>query len=382
MGTSTVALAIAAALAVLFALVAFLVVRARNRAELRTQSVLWRISQGMESISTELGRASAGLRPDLGGEVALPMTLDLADGLRRVASVAAALPGMTGGAARVDLLDGSAVVNAVGILSGATGLETTIEPPDQSDWRTATVTWRHAPGVGGAGQIQTGVIAPVVAGRQRIGLIGAYTTAPEIAPDIVEAVAALASSAAPGLAAAREHEALKELVRTDPLTGMLNRRGLDEDLSREVARAIRTGAPLSILMLDLDHFSRANKVTHAHGDEVLREFSRVVREACRESDIPCRRGGEEFTVILPDTTCAAALRVDARIRALVTATDFPHLGRLTYSSGITMLRDADDAAELDRRASELVNHVKANGRDNVAHDCAELTPPSGPPAGP
>jgi diguanylate cyclase (GGDEF)-like protein len=370
MGTSTVALAVAFAAVLAFALVAWVSVRARNRAEEGTRAVLLRISDGMESVSAGLASVvDQATTPS--SEVAFPVTLDLTEGLRRVAAVAATLPGMTAGAARIDLVDGSVAVNAVGIVSGSTGLETAPDPPDRHAWRSATIEWSQEASVTGTASVQRGVIVPVWHNRERIGLVGAYTTGPLIAPDVLEAVVALADSAAPGLAAAREHEALKELVRTDPLTGMLNRRGLDEDLTREVARATRTGAPLSVLMLDLDDFSRANKSTHAHGDDVLREFGRVIREACRETDIPCRRGGEEFTVILPDTECSAALRVDARIRALVSATEFPHLGRLTYSSGVTMLREGDDAVTVDERASELVNLVKRRGKDNVAHDCGE-----------
>jgi diguanylate cyclase len=213
------------------------------------------------------------------------------------------------------------------------------------------------------------VVAPVLHNGERIGLVAAYTSGAVVEPEIAEAVHMLAETAAPALGAAREHEAVKRLIRTDPLTGMLNRRGLDEELAREIARAVRTGAPLSLLMLDLDDFKRVNATNFVHGDEVLREVARIIREACRETDIPCRRGGEEFTVILPDTPCAAALRVDARIRALFQVTELPHIGRLTYSAGITALRQGDDPDAIDRRASELVNDVKRSGKNDVRHDC-------------
>lgn len=373
MGTSTVALTVALAAVLAFGLVAWLAVRARNRAEERTQDALRRISDGMESLSLGLGAVVERAQLE-STEVAFPITLDLSEGLRRVAAVAASLPGMTAGAARIDRIDGSVALNAVGIATGATGLESAPDPPDRHTWRSAQIEWSQSAETPGVETLRRGVIVPIVNDHERIGLVGAYTTGPLVAPDVVEAIVALARSAAPGLAAAREHEALKELVRTDPLTGMLNRRGFDEDLAREVARAARTAAPLSVLMIDLDDFSRVNKITHAHGDDVLREFSRVVREACRETDIPCRRGGEEFTVILPDTTCSAALRVDARIRALSSTTDFPHVGRMTYSSGVTTMREGDDHLAIDERASELVNRVKRAGKDNVAHDCGEALP--------
>ena len=213
------------------------------------------------------------------------------------------------------------------------------------------------------------MIVPVRHNGIRIGFVGAYSTTPAVPTDVVEAVFALAVSAAPGLAAAREHEAVKELVRTDPLTDLRNVRGLREDLTREVARATRMGSPLSLLMLDLDDFSEVNKVNHTVGDDVLREFARVLIEACRETDIPCRRGGDEFTIILPETGCGAALRVEARIRALTSTTDFPHIGSLTYSAGVTTLRDGDTSESLDQRASSLVNLIKRGSKANVTHDC-------------
>lgn len=372
MGEAAVALVVAAAATLVFALVAGLAVRARNRSDVRTQDALRRISDGVQSLSSSLdGIRETGTVLDT--RAVFPVTLDLEEALRRAASVAAALPGMTAGAARVDRVDGTTAMQTVGLSTGATGLESAPDSPDRLPWRLAIVEWARDTAAG-TRPLQRAVIAPVVHNGERIGLIGAYTSAAAVDPEVAEAVAALADSAAPAFGAAREHEAVKQLVRTDPLTGMLNRRGLDEELAREIARTVRTAAPLSILMLDLDDFKRVNATNFVHGDEVLRELARIIREACRETDIPCRRGGEEFTVILPDTECAAALRVDARIRALVQVTDLPHIGRLTYSAGITAFREGDDSLSLDRRASELVNIVKQRGKNDVAHDCAGPDP--------
>ncbi|MGL6279183.1 MAG: GGDEF domain-containing protein, partial [Gaiella sp.] len=229
-------------------------------------------------------------------------------------------------------------------------------------------------------------------GGRRIGLIAAYTSTTSVADDVAETVVALAASAAPALHAAREHQAVAELVRTDPLTGLLNRRGgVDDALPREIARARRSGAPLSVLMIDLDDFKTVNAVNYSHGDDVLQEFARVVVEACRESDIPCRRGGEEFLVILPDTECTDALRLEKRLRALVSATEFSHVGALTYSAGVTALAPDDDERTIDTRASGLVNDAKRAGKNTIRHDCATVTtpppapvetPPQPPPAAP
>ena len=102
---------------------------------------------------------------------------------------------------------------------------------------------------------------------------------------------------------------------------------------------------------------------------VLREFSRALEEACRATDMLCRRGGDEFLLLLPDTPCLEALRLEARVRAVVTTTDFSNISRLTYSAGITSYRPGDSIDDLDRRASMLVNEVKSAGRNGMRHDC-------------
>jgi diguanylate cyclase (GGDEF)-like protein len=385
MGTILAVVVVAGATAGVLALGAGMAVRARNASDTRTREALRRIGDGVEALSFGLGAVVDSARADaqeLGRSVGI--TLDLDEALRRTAAAAAALPGMQAGAARVLKLDGSASQQAVGLISGRTGLEGAVEPPDLTPWDSAIITWQRQPGPGHVSALQAGIVAPVIHEGVRIGLLAAYCSEVSYPYEgSVDQLGALAAEAAPALAAAREHEAVRELVRTDPLTGLLNRRGLDEALNREIARASRTGSPLSVLMLDLDDFRAVNKVTYAHGDDVLREFARVLEDACRTTDVLCRRGGEEFLLILTDTPCYEALRLDSRIRALVSTTEFSHIGAVRYSSGITSLRPDDDITEIDKRASQLVNIVKAAGKNGVRHDCdADAYPPVAPPGPP
>ncbi len=378
MGTLTAVVIVAVATIVL-ALIAWLFTRAARRSGEGTEGAIREVATTLGWISSDLAeiaqRAATGPDP-----LAFPVTLDVEDALRKVAAVAAALPGMTAGAARLDQIDGSVMTRTVGIAAGASGLESYPDPPDRVTWRRAIVEWSHESGQPGREPIRLSVVAPIAQAGRRIGLVAAYTSAAGVPDEVAETVVALAASAAPALQAAREHQAVTELVRTDPLTGLLNRRGgVDEELPREIARARRSGAPLSVLMLDLDNFREVNRVNYAHGDDVLQEFARVVVEACRESDIPCRRGGEEFLVILPDTECADALRLERRLRALVSTTDFSHVGTLTYSAGITALRPDDDARSVDERASALVNDAKRAGKDTSRDDCGTMPPVSSPP---
>src|SRR6185369_7647854 len=106
-----------------------------------------------------------------------------------------------------------------------------------------------------------------------------------------------------------------EMAVTDGLTGLHNRRYLERHLTALVQQATARQKPLSVLMLDIDHFKQINDTYgHAAGDEVLREFSRRVRKAVRGIDLACRLGGEEFVIAMPDTDGALAVLVGERIR--------------------------------------------------------------------
>lgn len=123
-------------------------------------------------------------------------------------------------------------------------------------------------------------------------------------------------------------DALQALLRRDPLTGLGNRLLLDEILGAEVARHRRTERPLSVLMLDLDHFKPLNDTAgHAAGDGFLMEVAEVIRRAVREQDVAIRPGGDEFCVLLPDTNAAGAARVADLIRE--------RIAELGASNGIT-----------------------------------------------
>src|SRR5690606_35642837 len=113
----------------------------------------------------------------------------------------------------------------------------------------------------------------------------------------------------------KANEALAALARTDALTGLPNRRALEDELTRSAARAARDGTWLSLLALDVDYFKSFNdKHGHAAGDAVLATVGRVLLEQCRKGDMPARYGGEEFTVILPNTNPLGANVVAERIR--------------------------------------------------------------------
>lgn len=170
----------------------------------------------------------------------------------------------------------------------------------------------------------------------------------------------------------RLNDRLKHQAESDFLTGCMNRRSFDEKLNREISRSQRQNYPLSIALLDLDHFKRIND-THGHatGDAALRHFAQFVQGNIRLSDSLARLGGEEFAVLMPDTDASAAVPLIERLRSLVAQTPLPlengPLLTITVSIGLTSLCDTDMAKTFIRRADEALYAAKAAGRNRAIY---------------
>jgi two-component system cell cycle response regulator len=163
-----------------------------------------------------------------------------------------------------------------------------------------------------------------------------------------------------------------ELAVTDQLTGLHNRRYMTGQLNALVARAVKGGDPVAALLIDIDHFKKINdNFGHDVGDEVLREFALRVASNVRAIDLPCRYGGEEFVVIMPDTPLEGAELVAERIRTHVAGSPFRVAGgeellTVTISIGVAAtLGEGDTPAALLKRADEGVYEAKAAGRNKV-----------------
>jgi len=166
-------------------------------------------------------------------------------------------------------------------------------------------------------------------------------------------------------------ERLREQANHDPLTGLFNRRYLDDSLSRELSLSQRRGAPLSVAVLDVDHFKRFNDTFgHDAGDLALREAARVMSMNLRKSDIACRLGGEEFALVMPDSSLSdTRLRIE-QICAFVKQIEIRHdgdlLGTMTLSAGIAVSPDhAITARELLRAADLALFAAKRTGRERI-----------------
>jgi diguanylate cyclase len=167
----------------------------------------------------------------------------------------------------------------------------------------------------------------------------------------------------------REMEQLRELVHTDPLTGALNRSGFDQAFGREAARADRNGSAFCLCLLDLDDFKKINDTCgHQAGDHVLQHLVSVARQALRPHDVIARVGGEEFAILLPDTTIEAAASAIHRLQRNLSANCFRHAGRelpVTFSAGVTPRAPHETQYAVISRADEALYEAKHSGKNRV-----------------
>ncbi len=177
----------------------------------------------------------------------------------------------------------------------------------------------------------------------------------------------LLSNLAWGMKLRKVNRQLRLLSRRDGLTGLYNRAGLDEQLAVEMERATRQGTPLSVILIDLDHFKNVNdRLGHLKGDRVLAEMAGVLRLATRRPDTVGRWGGEEFLVLCPDTDGDQALAVAERICAAARGGHFASGWRHTISAGVAQLSPGESSHGLLQRADAALYRVKNGGRDHAA----------------
>jgi len=170
---------------------------------------------------------------------------------------------------------------------------------------------------------------------------------------------------------AAQSEAFERQAREDALTGLPNRRAFDETMARDFARSQRSGHPLCLVVLDVDHFKQVNdQHSHSVGDVVLAEVAQMLASACRDSDLPARTGGEEFALLLNDTRLEEAAQVCARLHGLFRDhadwAGIPGL-RVTFSAGLVELEPGDRTPKLlYQRADRALYRAKSDGRDRTS----------------
>ena len=223
---------------------------------------------------------------------------------------------------------------------------------------------------------------PLAAQGETFGLLHLQVSSPDdsegaqqtdidatLRPDFSETIAKQVSMA---LASLRSREQLQNQSIRDPLTGLFNRRYMEESFERELHRAARSEKPaVSFMMLDIDHFKQINdNFGHDAGDVVLRELSHILTQNSRKEDIACRFGGEEFVLCLPGAALEIAERrandIRQSVKRLGLRYDGRDMGIITISIGISIYPDlGETSAELMKKADQALYQAKQNGRDRV-----------------
>jgi diguanylate cyclase (GGDEF)-like protein len=200
-------------------------------------------------------------------------------------------------------------------------------------------------------------------------------TAVEAGSDQGEVLERQATAAGERISLALANLRLREVLRAqsirDPLTGLFNRRFMEESLDRELRRAMHGKEQLALLMVDIDHFKNFNDTFgHQAGDALLRALGNFLKESTRGQDIVCRYGGEEFVFVLPDASLDVARKRAELLREDVKKLNAQHggqlLGAVTLSIGIAMCPDnGDSAGQLLKTADDALYRAKEAGRDRV-----------------
>ena len=165
----------------------------------------------------------------------------------------------------------------------------------------------------------------------------------------------------------QQESKIRELMLTDPLTEIANRRYLDERIMTEMDRVSRYGQSLAVIMTDLDHFKKFNDVYgHLRGDEVLKTFARVIQDNLRATDFVARFGGEEFVILMPETSSDGACKLAERIRQSMQLQSIVGINeQVTASFGVTMMHEGDNPTQIFMRADSALYQSKEKGRNTV-----------------
>ncbi|WP_066725296.1 GGDEF domain-containing protein [Sphingomonas pituitosa] len=220
---------------------------------------------------------------------------------------------------------------------------------------------------------------PMTAHGEIQGMLKIATTLPDAAAELAR-IQPLATAIADAMSLAISNIALREKLRTqalrDPLTGLYNRRYMEDALGRYASLTERSGTHLSVIMIDLDHFKKLNdEFGHAVGDSVLRETAATIMGALRTSDVACRYGGEELLVILPECRLDEAVVKAEILRERIEALSAMHEAKVSASFGVAAMPDSTRAvADLLGMADAALYQAKEGGRNRVVAAPSRETP--------
>ena len=302
---------------------------------------------------------------DLGSSVEFEELLD------RVLDAALEVPGFD--AALVGLDDGGGTSSMA--TRGMTPEEAAHPPSSGASGTTPagpiTVNYRYGSADAADTQlIRGGLFLSLVArDGSSLGSLALFWRSPgyEPPPERIAAIEQIAETCIPAIENARRYREARQLAETDALTGFFNQRYFHETLRRESLRAQRYDRRLALLILDLDDFKSVNdRIGHLAGDAVLAQIAERLRNEIRSVDIGCRVGGDEFAVIMPESSSEDASQLFDRMHDAVATMSVPGGHKVRVSAGIGELRHGETAAGLFERADSALYRAKEQGKDQAS----------------
>jgi diguanylate cyclase (GGDEF)-like protein len=375
---ATTAVIVIAAVAVAAALTALLFTRLRAPAVPETSDQLVRavdeMRTKMDSLAHDLSEAleraeRESRRNRLFGE--LGGTVDLEELMDRVLDAAMEIPGIDAAMMLVEAQGGNPAVATRGMTA-----QEAAKPPTSGVAGalpgTITVSYRYGQEreTAGGDLIRGGVFIPLMGRELRpIGTLSLFWRRPDAEPSAeqVEQAESIAESSIPAIENARRYGEARRQAEIDALTGLYNQRYFHDTLRREVTRAHRYERDLALIVFDLDDFKSINdEVGHLAGDRVLAQAADRLREAVRSVDVACRIGGDEFAVILPESSATDADQLYRRVHNSMRGVALGPGGQsLHLSAGIAELEHGDTAATIFERADAALYRAKDHGKDRA-----------------
>ncbi len=357
-----VALAIAAVSAVT-------VLRVRNSADQRVADAVQKLAAGMQETMRDLASAvetAQTSRADLHvGELAA--SLDLDEVTERTLEAAATIVGVEAALIDAAAPEGARVNATVGMPVDE-ALKAAVQLPENDNLRAVEISYRYRIDDvenASATHIRSGVVLPMRTDGVTVGTLSAFSRSAgqKLGDAQIDELERLAFRAGPALENARKYTEARSLADLDALTTLHNRRYFHETLAREVARAQRYHRRLALIVFDLDDFKAINdRVGHLAGDAVLAEAAERLLAVARTADIACRVGGDEFAVVLPESSGEEAELLAGRIARAISARAISPAGTVTLSAGVAELRSSDRPTDLFERADEALYRAKELGK--------------------
>ena len=297
-------------------------------------------------------------------------SIDLDEVLARTLEAAGGIAGADAALVTTTGFDGQPLVATLGLSAEEAERQAIAGPPDGRAARSIGISYRYGSEElsQNGSLIHSGVVVPLLREDEQLGFLTIFTRSGgrSFTEDDVQELEQLALRAGPAIENARRFREARQLADLDALTGLHNRRYFHETLAREVSRAQRYDRSLALIVFDLDDFKAINdRIGHLAGDAVLADAAERVRDSVRSADIACRVGGDEFAVILPESTLLDADQLYRRIQQSVSSRPIGQEGRLFLSAGVTDLRPEDDAIAFFQRADEALYRAKETGKGRM-----------------